>query len=221
MKRHPTRSDGDVETGPLVCVTDLRYEPPAEMATVRCDATSNGRGRVRRPGRFACAGKLFSSMAKDEPLTASEEQLWRALMRILVALPRHLDSDMVRAAGLSANEYKTLMGLSEAPHRELRMTELANTVGLSGSRMTRLVDELQSQGFVTKNVSSSDARGAVARLTPRGFSKVKSAWPAHLASARRRVLDHIATSDVDRTARALSEVAAQFQDRPVASRESE
>jgi hypothetical protein len=44
---------------------------------------------------------------KDQPLAADEEVLWRALMRIVVALPRELDSDMVRATGLTANEYKT------------------------------------------------------------------------------------------------------------------
>src|ERR1700760_1869448 len=138
-------------------------------------------------------------MAKTQPLSAREEELWRALMRILVVLPRYLDNDMIRAVGLSANEYKTLMGLSEAPHRELRMTDLAHTVGLSASRMTRLVDELQTQGLVAKSVSSSDGRGAVARLTPRGLSKLKSAWPAHLASARRRVFDHMNANDVDCT----------------------
>jgi DNA-binding MarR family transcriptional regulator len=147
-----------------------------------------------------------------EPLSAVEEQLWRALMRILVVLPRQLDSDLVRAAGLTANEYKTLVALSEAPHRELRMTDLANALGLSGSRMTRLVDDLMAQGFVNKRGSSSDGRGNVAKLTPQGFSKLRSAWPAHLSSARRRVFDHLDAATVKRAAQALSEVAARLDD---------
>ena len=43
-------------------------------------------------------------MADLEPLTATEEAFWRALMRIVLTLPRHLHNDMVRAsqAGLTA-----------------------------------------------------------------------------------------------------------------------
>ena len=78
-------------------------------------------------------------MAADEPLSASEEAVWRALMRIVKILPRHLDNDLVRGAGLTASEYTTIMHLSEAPNRELRMADLANATDLSASRMTRLV----------------------------------------------------------------------------------
>lgn len=150
-------------------------------------------------------------MTKVDPLDETEEAFWRALMRILVVLPRQLDTDLVRAAGLSANEYKTLVALSEAAHRELRMTDLAKALGLSGSRMTRLVDDLQGRGFVTKRGSASDGRGNVARLSPQGFSKLRSAWPAHLTSARRRVFDHVDPAALKKAAQALSQVAAQLE----------
>ena len=101
-------------------------------------------------------------MATVQPLSPAEEALWRATMRILKVLPRHLDTDLIRGAGLTASEYTTLMSLSEAPDRELRMSDLANATGLSASRTTRLVDDLQSRGLVTKVASSSDARGNVA-----------------------------------------------------------
>src|SRR5580698_3436613 len=125
-------------------------------------------------------------MAAIESLSPTEEALWRAVMRMVKVIPRDLDNDLVRGAGLTASEYTTIMHLSEAPNRELRMADLANATDLSASRMTRLVDDLQSRGFVTKTASSSDARGNVARLTPRGMTKLRSAWPVHLASVRDR-----------------------------------
>jgi DNA-binding MarR family transcriptional regulator len=156
-------------------------------------------------------------MAKLEPLSPSEEALWRALIRIVVALPRQLDSDMVRATGLTANTYKTLVSLSEAPNRELRMADLANATGLSASRMTRLVDELQVRGYVRRRASSTDGRGTVARLTPQGLAKLRSAWPAHLASVRSRVIDHIEPATVASAGRALSRIAAQLEEPPRAT----
>jgi DNA-binding MarR family transcriptional regulator len=151
-------------------------------------------------------------MATIEPLSPSEEALWRAVMRIVKVIPRYLDSDLIRGAGLTASEYTTIMHLSEAPNRELRMADLASGTDLSASRMTRLVDDLQSRGLVTKTASSSDARGNVARLTPRGMAKLKSAWPLHLASVRRRFFDCIDAAAVDGVARALAEVAAHLED---------
>lgn len=150
-------------------------------------------------------------MAKVDPLTATEEEFWRALMRIVLSLPRRLDSDLVRSVGVTANEYTTLMCLSEAPRRELRMADLANAAALSASRMTRLVDDLQSRGLVSKRASAEDGRGNIASLTPAGLAKLKAAWPTHLASVRSRVFDHVDPATVKKAAQALSEVAAQLE----------
>jgi DNA-binding MarR family transcriptional regulator len=157
-------------------------------------------------------------MAATDPLSPAEEALWRAIMRIVRAMPRNLDNDLIRGAGLTASEYTTIMTLSEAPNRELRMADLANATGLSASRTTRLVDDLQARGFVTKTASSSDGRGNVARLTPRGMAKLKSAWPVHLASVRRRFFDCIDAASVDCVSSALAEAAAHLEDTSVEQR---
>jgi DNA-binding MarR family transcriptional regulator len=151
-------------------------------------------------------------VAKADPLSATEEEFWRALMRIVLSLPRQLDRDLMRAAGLTANEYTTMMCLSEAVRRELRMADLANAAALSASRMTRLVDDLQSRGLVTKRASADDGRGNVAKLTPAGLAKLKAAWPAHLTSVRSRVFDHVDQATVKKAAHALSEIAARLED---------
>jgi len=150
-------------------------------------------------------------VAKVAPLSATEEAFWRALMRIVLSLPRRLDSDLVKTVGITANEYTTLMCLSEAPRRELRMADLANAAALSASRMTRLVDDLQSRELVAKRTSSEDGRGNIAKLTPAGLAKLKSAWPTHLASVR-RVFNDIDPATVAKAAQALSEIAAHLEE---------
>jgi DNA-binding MarR family transcriptional regulator len=133
-------------------------------------------------------------------------------MRIVKIIPRHLDSDLIRGVGLTASEYTTIMHLSESPNRERRMADLAGATDLSASRMTRLVDDLQSRGLVTKTASSADARVNVAKLTPRGMAKLKSAWPVHLASVRRHFIDCIDAAALEEVTKALVEVAAHLED---------
>jgi len=114
-------------------------------------------------------------MTADEPLSANEEAVWRALMRIVKVLPRHLDNDLVRGAGLTASEYTTIMHLSEAPNRELRMADLATATDLSASRMTRLVDDLQSRGFVTRPRAWRSSTRRVIRLADKSVALARSA----------------------------------------------
>jgi DNA-binding MarR family transcriptional regulator len=149
-------------------------------------------------------------VAKVEPLNEAEEVFWRALMRIVQYLPRRLDSDLARTVGLTANEYTTLMGLSEAPGHKLRMADLANAAALSPSRMTRLVDDLRKRGLVDKHASADDGRGNVAELTPAGLAKLRKAWPVHLSSVRSRAFDHVDPGTVAEAGRALAEIAAQL-----------
>jgi DNA-binding MarR family transcriptional regulator len=105
------------------------------------------------------------------------------------------------------------MHLSEASNRELRMSDLASATGLSASRMTRLVDDLQARGLVAKVVSSTDARGNVAKLTPRGMAKLRAAWSVHLASVRSNFFDHMDPAVVSVVASAISGVANRLEDR--------
>jgi DNA-binding MarR family transcriptional regulator len=79
--------------------------------------------------------------------------------------------------------------------------------------MRRLVDDLQSRNFLAKRPSATDGRGNVAKLTPPGLAKLKSAGPAHLASVRRRMFDHIDGPAINRTAQVLTQVAAQMEDK--------
>jgi len=88
-------------------------------------------------------------------------------------------------------EFAVLLLLSEAPDRRMRMSALAAAVGLTSSRITRVVDGLSRHDMVQKERHGQDGRGSDAILTDTGLRAMRPAQPSHLASARRRVLDHI------------------------------
>jgi DNA-binding MarR family transcriptional regulator len=111
----------------------------------------------------------------------------------------------LRSRALSA--YTILLHLSEAPGRALRMTELANRAYLSGSRTTRLVDELIADGLVGKERNAADGRGFDVTLTDKGLAALERAYPVHLRSVRARVLDHVDRSALPCFAKAVSAIA--------------
>ncbi len=142
-----------------------------------------------------------------KPLTADEEAVVRALSRVIYALPRAMDADMMREQHLSLAEYLALAHLSEAEDRKLRMSDLAAAVEMSLSGMTRLVTRLEGQGLVRRVKSDRDARGADAVLTEEGFARLEQAWPANLAAVRRHFLDHLKGLDLKKLAAALRNIA--------------
>jgi DNA-binding MarR family transcriptional regulator len=151
-------------------------------------------------------------MMQVPPLTPTEEVLWRSFMRLVITLPRALGEDLDRTRGMTANEYTTLMHLSEAPNREMRITDLASATALSVSRMSRLLDDLQARELIVKRRSEFDGRGNLACLTRQGLTSLKLAYPDHLASVRRLFMDHIAAADKARMARALEAVASHVDE---------
>jgi DNA-binding MarR family transcriptional regulator len=146
-----------------------------------------------------------------KPLNAIEESAWRSLARFFVAGPRLLDEDLQRGAQISLSAYSVLLHLSEAPGWELRMTELANRAYLSGSRTTRLVDELMADGLVHKERNATDGRGFDVTLTEVGMTALQRAYPVHLRSVRTRVLDHVEPSALPSFAKAVIAIAESFK----------
>lgn len=141
-----------------------------------------------------------------------EDRLWRSLMRLNGALPRLLDDDLARGANLSLSEFAILLVLSEAGDTGRRMTDLASAGGLSPSRVTRVVADLERRGLVEKSRSESDARGNVAVVTPAGRKAFRSAYPLQVKRAREILFDHLQEADVAVMADTLSQLLSRVTD---------
>jgi DNA-binding MarR family transcriptional regulator len=142
------------------------------------------------------------------PLSPVEEAFVRAFARALLTVPRALDADLLREQRMSVNEYNTLMHLSEAPERRLRMSDLAAASTLSLSGMTRIMNRLEDLGFVRRERCAFDGRSLEAVLTDAGLDRLRQAWPTHLNSVRQHVLDHLEAVDLPAITTALEHFAA-------------
>ncbi|MBL7257593.1 MarR family transcriptional regulator [Actinoplanes sp. LDG1-01] len=128
-----------------------------------------------------------------------------------------MDADLLDRAKLTLNEYLVLMFLSEAPGRALRMSELADLVQISFSGLTRLIERLERDNTVRREKIAQDGRGSRAVLTDAGFARLQSAWPAHLESVRRIVMDHLTGVDLPALTAALTAI---IDDNPPSNRRS-
>jgi DNA-binding MarR family transcriptional regulator len=123
-------------------------------------------------------------------LEPAELAAWRGLLRVHSDLVKALDAELLADHGLPLISYEVLINLQAAPDRRRRMAELADSVLLSRSGMTRLVDRLERDGLLERTSCSSDGRGFFAVLTDAGEELLARARPTHLDGVRERFLRH-------------------------------
>lgn len=111
-------------------------------------------------------------------------EAWVRLLRAHAALTRELSARLEASHGLTLRDYDVLVQLYNAPGRRLRRVDLARTVILSPSGITRLLDGLERAGWVEKDQCEADARVTYAVLTDSGARVYERARAEHLADVQ-------------------------------------
>lgn len=122
-------------------------------------------------------------------LSADEQRAWRAYIDGNQRLMAQLNRDLQSKHDLSLAEYRILVMLSESPDHSLRMSDLADGVLSSRSRLTHQIRRMEGQGMVRRSTCADDGRGVLAHLTDEGERRHREAAPTHVDSVRRNFVD--------------------------------
>jgi DNA-binding MarR family transcriptional regulator len=115
-------------------------------------------------------------------------QEWRSLMARHAVVSGALARELGEGHGLSVDEFEVLERLATDDHEQHRMQELADSVFLSQSTLSRLVARLEQAGLVERSLCDVDRRGIYACLTPAGrarYEQARTTQRAVLAEALR------------------------------------
>lgn len=130
-------------------------------------------------------------------LAAHEADAWFGFMHAHAELVRDIDADLLAAHGLSLSAHEVLLRLEECDER-MRMSELAQSVTVSPSRVTRLVDSLARDGLAKRVACGDDGRVTYAEITPEGRTRLAAAQETHLQAVRERFLQHFSDGELRR-----------------------
>ena len=106
---------------------------------------------------------------------------WIRFLRAHAALTRELSADLVAEHGLTLNDYEVLLHLARAPGKRMRRVDLAESILLTASGITRLLEGLERSGLVARELCDTDRRVVYARLTEAGAEKLREAGRTHVA----------------------------------------
>lgn len=122
-------------------------------------------------------------------LDDDEQRVWRAYLAVSRKLFSAIDRQMQDESGMPQTYYIILAMLSEAPNRSLRMSELADIVSSSPSRLSHAVDRLEERGWVRRERDPADRRGNRTVLTDEGWGVVQQSAPGHVRTVRENLFD--------------------------------
>ena len=128
-----------------------------------------------------------------EPL---ELGAWRGFLRVHSSLMKELDADLQAEHGLSLSSFEVLLTLVGTEDGKMRMSDVADSVLLSRSGLTRLVDRLEHKGLIERHECTADRRGAHAVITEEGRRRFEAAQESHLAAVRTLFLGKLSEAEL-------------------------
>jgi DNA-binding MarR family transcriptional regulator len=135
---------------------------------------------------------------------------WLALVRTHAKLWDQVEAEMRRDHGLTMVRYDVLAHLNLAGGR-LGLTELASSIVLSPSGLSKLLDRMEGSGLIRRDPHPNDARSTFATITPAGRSLVKKARASHHAFLQRTFGDALTTRDADELVRIMGRIAKAIE----------
>jgi DNA-binding MarR family transcriptional regulator len=142
--------------------------------------------------------RAYTSLVTDVRWLDDEEgRAWRAFLLGTQLLMDQLDRELLQRAGIPHAYYAIMVVLSEQPHRALRMSEIADRLCFSKSRLTHAIGRLEERGWVERVACPTDRRGQYAVLTDSGQEALRAAAPTHVAGVREHLFDRLTPEQVE------------------------
>jgi DNA-binding MarR family transcriptional regulator len=135
-------------------------------------------------------------------------ELWVELMQTHATVTEALGREMERRLGLPLAWHDVLSRLAFAPEGRLRMQDLATSVLISRSGLTRLCDRIEEAGYISRQNCPSDRRGTYAAITEAGRKKFDEAAPLFFKGIEDYFASHLSAREQTTLRSALRKVIA-------------
>ncbi len=129
-------------------------------------------------------------------LPPHREAAWLGLLRAHAELTRALDAALAARHGVSLSAYEVLSRLAHADEGHLRMSELATRSGLSLSRVSRVIDQLERRSVVARKSCPTDSRVVHATISGSGRRLVSEAQETFFEVIEERFLGRLTCDEV-------------------------
>ena len=161
---------------------------------------------VRSAERVAARASHMMGADFGSSTAGAEAMAWEGLLEVARRLRRGAEELLLEQFELSISMLGITGRLSLAPARTLRQTALAQAMGLSLSRVSRVIDLLEQRGLVERRRCPVDARATNVRLTRPGISLTRRAQRSLFEYVQASFFERLEAGDAETLASVFSRV---------------
>lgn len=144
-------------------------------------------------------------------LTDDEQAAWRAFVAATQLLDEALDRQLQRDSEMPHTYYMVLTTLVEDPE-PMRMSDLAERLRFSPSRLTHAVARMERSGWIERRSCPTDKRGQLAVITPAGKRVQHAAAAGHVNEVHARLFDRLSPEQVEQLREICLAVVTGFEE---------
>ena len=138
-------------------------------------------------------------------------EAWALFLRAHASVVRLLEDELQNERGLALTSYEVLLRLSKA-ERPWRMHELADSLWLSRSGATRVVEKLENNGLLAREICEGDRRGIQITVTAEGKRLLRAAAPVHLQGIQEHFTRHLTRTEAAHLRSAFKKILDATED---------
>lgn len=112
-------------------------------------------------------------------LRKEEIAVWRSFITLHAKIIEQVERELLSGKSIPLNWYDVLFALWESPEKKLTPKALTESVILSKSTLTRILDRLEEARLIARRKSETDGRSFEISLTAKGLEAMKKAWPIY------------------------------------------
>lgn len=130
---------------------------------------------------------------------------WRSMLIAHSRAMRAIEADLAAAGAIPLTWYDVLLEVNAA-EEPLTLQELTRRVVLSRTRISRLVAELETRGYLVRSPDPDDGRSTLVSIDKAGKAALAQAAPVYMEGIDRHFNQHLSTTQQRAIAAGLNRV---------------
>ncbi|MDR3607595.1 MAG: MarR family transcriptional regulator [Oligoflexia bacterium] len=124
---------------------------------------------------------------------------------------RQLNDQVIRPLNLTDAVWRPLLHVARLG-KQVNQKQLAQSLGIEGSSLARLIDQLEEQGLIRRIEAPQDRRAKLISLTDRG-NAVVTAVQTRIGESHSELLSEITEQDLENCMQILDRIEAKLLER--------
>jgi DNA-binding MarR family transcriptional regulator len=130
------------------------------------------------------------------PADVERAGAWMNYVQTYRVIQAAVEDRLAAETGLSWSELEALMRLAISPGRQLKMIDIAEQLIASKSGITRLVDRLEADGLIAREIPHDNRRVIYARITEAGLAALGKADAVFMAALDDAFSRHLSDTEL-------------------------